>query len=82
MFRAPSHPYTQGLVASLPLLGARAREGRRRLREIAGVVPPVSGFPRGCRFNPRCDRATEICRRDDPALTPFPDGGVRCYHHD
>ncbi len=82
VFQTPSHPYTRGLVASLPLLGARARQGRRRLQEIAGVVPPVSGFPQGCRFNPRCDRATDVCRVDDPALTPFPDGGVRCHHHD
>jgi peptide/nickel transport system ATP-binding protein len=83
VFRAPSHPYTRGLVASLPLLGARARQGRRRLQEIAGVVPPVAAFPEGCRFNPRCRRATDICRIEDPAITPFRDGGgVRCHHHD
>jgi peptide/nickel transport system ATP-binding protein len=82
VFRSPSHPYTHGLVASLPLLGARAREGRRKLQEIAGVVPPVSAFPNGCRFNPRCRVATDICRVDDPAPTLLTDGGrVRCHHH-
>ena len=75
-------PTRRGLVGSLPLLGARARHGRQRLKEIAGVVPPVSAFPDGCRFNPRCGIATEICREDDPASTPLPGGGlVRCHHH-
>jgi len=82
VFRAPSHPYTSGLVASLPLLGARAKEGRRRLKEIAGVVPSVAGFPHGCRFHPRCGRASDLCREDDPGPTPLPgDGLVRCHHH-
>ena len=61
-----------GLVASLPLLGARAKEGRRRLKEIAGVVPSVAGFPHGCRFHPRCGRASDLCREEDPAPTPLP----------
>jgi peptide/nickel transport system ATP-binding protein len=82
VFRAPSHPYTSGLVASLPLLGARARHGRRRLKEIPGVVPSVAAFPGGCRFHPRCGIASAVCREDDPRATPLPDGGlVRCHHH-
>jgi peptide/nickel transport system ATP-binding protein len=82
VFRAPSHPYTRGLVASLPLLGARARHGRHRLMEIAGVVPAVASFPAGCRFNPRCRAATDICVAEDPAVTLLPhDGSVRCHHH-
>ncbi|MCC7272904.1 MAG: ABC transporter ATP-binding protein, partial [Alphaproteobacteria bacterium] len=82
VFRAPQHPYTQGLVASLPLLGSRSAHGRRRLSEIAGTVPSIAAYPAGCRFNPRCVRATEICRVEDPAATPLPgDGLVRCHHH-
>jgi peptide/nickel transport system ATP-binding protein len=82
VFRAPSHPYTRGLVASLPLLGARARHGRHRLMEIAGVVPAVASFPAGCRFNPRCRAATDICVAEDPAVTLLPhNGSVRCHHH-
>jgi peptide/nickel transport system ATP-binding protein len=83
VFRSPSHPYTSGLVASLPLLGARARHGRQRLKEISGVVPPVSAFPTGCRFNPRCYAATERCRAEDPAVTALGnDGFVRCHYHE
>ena len=82
VFRAPSHPYTSGLVASLPLLGARARHGRHRLKEIAGVVPAVDAFPNGCRFHPRCGIASAVCREDDPGATTLADGGlVRCHHH-
>jgi peptide/nickel transport system ATP-binding protein len=82
VFRAPSHPYTTGLVGSLPLLGARAKHGRQTLKEIAGVVPPVAAFPEGCRFNPRCSAASAICREEHPVATPLADGGlVRCHHH-
>jgi peptide/nickel transport system ATP-binding protein len=83
VFQSPSHPYTNGLVASLPLLGARSKYGRKRLKEIAGVVPPVTAFPSGCRFNPRCYAATDLCRIEDPGVTPLATGGlVRCHHHE
>ncbi|MBR0874611.1 ABC transporter ATP-binding protein [Bradyrhizobium tropiciagri] len=82
IFRACSHPYTQGLVDSLPRLGSRARLGRSRLREIAGVVPAITNFPSGCRFNPRCAQATEVCRTTAPETTMLgADGLVRCHHH-
>ncbi|WOH68452.1 ABC transporter ATP-binding protein [Bradyrhizobium sp. BWA-3-5] len=82
IFRACSHPYTQGLVDSLPRLGSRAALGRTRLKEIAGVVPAIADFPDGCRFNPRCARATEICRTTAPETTLLGAGGlVRCHHH-
>jgi peptide/nickel transport system ATP-binding protein len=82
IFRACSHPYTQGLVDSLPRLGSRAALGRTRLREIAGVVPAIADFPDGCRFNPRCTQATDICRTTAPETTLLGAGGlVRCHHH-
>jgi peptide/nickel transport system ATP-binding protein len=82
IFRAPSHPYTQGLVDSLPRLGSRAALGRTRLQEIAGVVPAITAFPDGCRFNPRCPKATDICRTTAPETTWLEAGGlVRCHHH-
>jgi peptide/nickel transport system ATP-binding protein len=82
IFAAPRHPYTQGLVDSLPRLGERARRGQQKLREISGVVPSIAAYPAGCRFNPRCSAATEICRDTAPELTPLPAGGlVRCHHH-
>lgn len=83
IFHTPSHPYTSGLVASLPLLGARARHGRKRLKEIEGVVPPVSSFPIGCRFHPRCYASTAICQAQDPGITSLGNNGlVRCHHHE
>ena len=82
IFRKPQHPYTKGLIASLPLLGARAKYGRKTLQEISGMVPAVVDFPKGCRFNPRCSSRTEICIAADPEPTPLGEGGfVRCHHH-
>ena len=82
IFRTSAHPYTQGLVDSLPRLGSRAALGRTRLTEIAGVVPAITDFPDGCRFNPRCARATDICRTTEPETTLLGAGGlVRCHHH-
>jgi peptide/nickel transport system ATP-binding protein len=82
VFRAPSHPYTQGLVASLPRLGARAAHGRNRLQEIKGVVPSIAAYPPGCRFHPRCGSASGVCRETPPDQTRVEGGGtVRCYHH-
>ena len=60
-----------------------SRHGRQRLKEITGVVPPVSAFPEGCRFNPRCYASTERCRVEDPGVTALGDGGfVRCHYHE
>jgi peptide/nickel transport system ATP-binding protein len=82
IFAAPRHPYTQGLVDSLPRLGERSRRGQQKLREISGVVPSIATYPAGCRFNPRCSAVTDICRRVAPEITPLPaDGLVRCHHH-
>ncbi len=82
IFAHPRHPYTQGLIGSLPLLSARSRHGRQKLREISGVVPSIVAYPPGCRFNPRCPAMTDICARDVPMAESLPDGGlVRCHHH-
>jgi len=82
IFATPRHPYTQGLINSLPRLGERSRRGRQRLQEITGVVPSIAGYPSGCRFNPRCAAVTDICRSVSPEITPLPaDGLVRCHHH-
>src|ERR1051325_5334367 len=81
VFKSPAHPYTRGLVASLPRLGSRAAVGRRRLQEVSGVVPSIVDFPPGCRFHPRCDRVTDICKTTEPAVTALPANGlVRCHH--
>jgi peptide/nickel transport system ATP-binding protein len=83
IFATPRHPYTKGLVDSLPRLGERSRRGQQRLREIAGTVPSIVAYPSGCRFNPRCPSATDICRATAPDITTLAaDGLVRCHHHE
>jgi oligopeptide/dipeptide ABC transporter ATP-binding protein len=59
---APRHPYTQGLLRSMP---ARARHAER-LAEIPGIVPSVGEWPSGCRFRTRCERAFALCAEADP----------------
>ena len=82
IFATPRHPYTRGLVDSLPRLGERSKRGRQKLREITGVVPSIVAYPPGCRFNPRCPQATDLCRTTAPPATALKDGLVRCHHHD
>jgi peptide/nickel transport system ATP-binding protein/oligopeptide transport system ATP-binding protein len=65
IFHDPRHPYTQGLMNSIPSL---ATTGKERLTPIKGIVPDPSEFPQGCGFEPRCPRATEICRTQIPQL--------------
>jgi peptide/nickel transport system ATP-binding protein len=73
-FQRPHHPYTVRLLESLPHPG-------RELREIGGEIPALVDPPAGCRFHPRCFRATEECLSDRPAVTPLGGGHhVRCYH--
>ena len=79
IFARPQHPYTVGLLESLP----RMSEGRSRLRVIPGTVPNPAEFPRGCPFHPRCSIAVAPCRETMPELDVAPTGdpmhSVRCY---
>ncbi|MFQ3583220.1 MAG: ABC transporter ATP-binding protein [Chloracidobacterium sp.] len=77
IFARPQHPYTQGLLASVPRLGRR----EARLPTIEGVVPKLTDLPPGCAFAPRCPEAEPRCRQGDMALKPFgdtPGHAVRC----
>jgi oligopeptide/dipeptide ABC transporter ATP-binding protein len=75
-FRATRHPYTAGLLASLPRLGTSVD----RLRVIPGQVPNPAHFPPGCRFHPRCPLAVERCRSEMPALRDVGGGHLaRCH---
>jgi len=65
LFAEPRHPYLQGLLASIPRFGIG---GSERLREIPGVVPPLSDLPPGCAFAPRCPSAIGQCRAVIPPL--------------
>ena len=82
IFSHPSHPYTSGLIGSLPRLGLRAAHGRQKLKEIIGLVPAITAYPAGCRFHPRCGAMTEVCRTTEPPIVALATGGrVRCHHH-
>ncbi|MCB2147054.1 MAG: ABC transporter ATP-binding protein [Deltaproteobacteria bacterium] len=82
IFRNPKHPYTRGLLQSIPKLGERARHGRRRLREITGMVPSLYSLPEGCLFYPRCPDRMEKCREHLPEiLDTGGDHAVRCWLH-
>ena len=67
ILRSPQHPYTEALLHSIPVPGMTYRE---RLKVIRGMVPSALNWPRGCRFEPRCDYAFDRCRNEDPPLLP------------
>ena len=80
LFEDPKHPYTQGLLRSIPKLGSRGTGVRNRLEEIKGIVPGLLDLPEGCRFSPRCPQAMGICREKDPHLGRVgPGRTVRCW---
>jgi peptide/nickel transport system ATP-binding protein len=66
LFADPQHPYTRGLLRSVPSLETR----EPRLRTIEGTVPSAFAMPSGCRFNPRCVLVRDICREQEPELLP------------
>jgi len=69
LFARPLHPYTHGLMASIPrleLMRGGTGETKRRLQEIAGIVPALTNLPAGCSFAPRCPFAIDRCRREFP----------------
>ena len=80
LFNHPQHPYTQGLIASIPVLGER----REWLDVIPGIVPNLIDLPPGCRFVPRCrvreQQNLTVCTRQEPVLTTSQAGHkVRCF---
>lgn len=78
LFRNPKHPYTQGLMNSIPKLD----DNKDRLYSIPGQVPNPLHMPSGCRFAPRCEHAMEICHQQIPELLPVEEGHLsRCWLH-
>ena len=75
LLRDPRHPYTAGLIASLP---ATATPGEP-LTQIPGTTPSLLSLPPGCPFAPRCDRATDVCETE-PEITLQGPRGWRCFH--
>jgi oligopeptide/dipeptide ABC transporter ATP-binding protein len=85
LFERPGHPYTKGLLGSLPNLEVVARTDARRARlnEIKGMVPSLANLPEGCSFAPRCGFATSECRAQFPPLEQHrPGHWVACWHAD
>ncbi len=77
LYREPLHPYTQALLAAVP----RLEPGGTRLKLfVEGEPPSPVAPPPGCRFHPRCPRAFDRCRREDPALQPAADGRLVACH--
>ncbi|MDP1526363.1 MAG: ABC transporter ATP-binding protein [Hydrogenophaga sp.] len=73
----PTHPYTEGLLGSLP---AAAIPGQP-LRQIPGSTPSLGRLPPGCAFAPRCSYTSEACQQSAPSITTLPNGSlVRCHH--
>jgi peptide/nickel transport system ATP-binding protein/oligopeptide transport system ATP-binding protein len=76
MFDNTAHPYTKGLLASIP----RPDKDRGRLYNIKGTVPSMFDLPKGCRFSPRCEKAMPECHEYEPELYSIgPDHLVRCF---
>ena len=80
LFANPAHPYTQGLLESLPSISKH--EEASRLPTIKGMVPPITNLPPGCKFNPRCPDVMPICLGKEPArMIVGPRHDARCYLH-
>ena len=78
VFAEPHHPYTRGLLGSVPRIGAE----RSMLLSIEGTPPGLTSLPEGCAFHPRCSFATDRCRAERPPLESFAPGReVACFHH-
>jgi oligopeptide/dipeptide ABC transporter ATP-binding protein len=83
LFERPGHPYTRGLLGSIPNLevAAHTNARRARLNEIKGMVPSLANLPQGCTFAPRCGFATAECRAAYPPLAQHRAGHwVACWH--
>jgi peptide/nickel transport system ATP-binding protein len=84
LFADPMHPYTRGLMNSIPRLDLLRGEGQAengRLQEIPGIVPPLFALPEGCAFAPRCSRADDKCRSERPSYEQKKPGHwAACWH--
>jgi peptide/nickel transport system ATP-binding protein len=81
LFRAPQHPYTQGLLGAVPRLGSSLANAETRLAEIPGTVPGLKQRISGCVFAGRCPRVTELCRQVAPALELKAPGHLAACHY-
>jgi peptide/nickel transport system ATP-binding protein len=73
----PQHPYTTGLMGSIPTVGQEVK----RLPQIEGSMPRLNAIPKGCAFNPRCPRAFDRCKVERPSLLPANNSMAACWLH-
>ena len=78
VIKRPRHPYTAGLMGSIPAIGHRLD----RLTQIDGAMPRIDDRPEGCAFHPRCPRALDVCRREAPELRPVDSAQAACWLHE
>ncbi len=77
LFHDARHPYTLGLLKSIPVLKG---DKQKRLNEIPGIVPNLLRMPQGCSFHPRCNKAMDICKKEPPPMTCFDENRrVACW---
>ncbi len=76
VLHSPQHPYTQGLMASIPKIGQHLE----RLAQIDGAMPRLNAIPNGCAFNPRCTRVTMQCHQTVPSLQPYGATQAACWN--
>ena len=76
--RGPSHPYTIGLMGSIPPVTRRLE----RMQQIEGAMPRLSAIPRGCAYNPRCPKVFDRCRQDRPDLLPAGETQAACWQYE
>jgi peptide/nickel transport system ATP-binding protein len=82
LFENPRHPYTRGLMASMPEVITRETKADARLTEIPGMVPSLTNLPPGCAFAPRCKLAIDRCRAEYPPLQDFDGHFAACWRAD
>jgi len=80
IFDDPKHPYTKGLLHSIPSIEQAYTVEKERLQEIPGIVPSLFHIPKGCSFHPRCEATMEICREEPPPFFEVGEGHrSRCW---
>ena len=82
LFENPRHPYTRGLMASMPKVISQGTRADARLTEIPGMVPSLTNLPPGCAFAPRCTLAIDRCRAEYPPLQDFDGHLAACWRAD
>jgi peptide/nickel transport system ATP-binding protein len=77
VIHSPQHPYTAGLMGSIPAIGQEVE----RLPQIEGSMPRLNAIPVGCAFHPRCPKAFDRCRQERPDLLPAGKTRAACWLH-